>query len=43
LKKTDENKVKYVGGIALQSYKDESLDLDEVIKSLAKEDELANK
>jgi len=39
LKKTDENEVKYVGGIALQSYKDESLDLDEVIKSLAKEDE----
>ena len=39
LKKTDENKVKYVGGIALQSYKDENLDLDEVIKSLAKEDE----
>jgi len=39
LKKTDENEVKYVGGIALQSYKDENLDLDEVIKSLAKEDE----
>ena len=39
LKKTDENKVQSVDGIALQYYKEDDLDLDEVIKSLAKEDE----
>ena len=38
LKKTDNNEVRYVGGIALQSYKDEGLDIDEVIKSLAEEE-----
>ena len=42
LKKTDEHEVRHVGGIALQSYKENGLDIDEVIKSLAKKDEEDN-
>ena len=35
-KKTDEHKVRHVGGIVLQSFKENGLDIDEVIASLSK-------